>query len=1063
MTRTFNVLDPHERVGGIHFLEASAGTGKTFTLTHVVIRLLFETEFNIPFSKIAVVTFTRAARAELKKRIKALLLELESNPLPLKRIFKNDHEAGLKINAALEAFDEAPIFTIHGLCFALLQKIAPKLGLILDGKNPEEISLDELAYNTIKNCLSDSALDLVLCQTEKKALLGAHQRQFHELIKSVRQKVLSGLQVEPLETWEELEKNLNLALSHLPSYPGNEALSESLKPYKLSPLTQEDVNLQIDTLGKVLAHEMPIESLLFKKSFLELFDDRNLKKNKIAPVGSMAVSFIETAKKGLLPLLQKGMMGERIELLFVHFCTDAFEKVLKEKKLFSFQSLLNTLDKALDNSQIQTQLAGEFEALIVDEFQDTDPIQWSIFKKLVTQCGIKTFYMIGDPKQAIYAFRAADVYTYLEAKTELSHTQTSHLDTSYRSEIPLLTSLNAFFSQFDWLELPYIDKKEPYHPVHAGSKIISHLDHAPFVFYPIPQSPEDGELSMGNLALELLHVYPKDTVAILLKDRFQAARMEHFLTQKGQKYFSLKNETLDESLIMECLETFLLLFEENFSQASVHRFLLSGWFNYTLGDFAHEQALYETTTPLLQDLEIIFYEKGLLASLEYSFDLTWPLHEQTHRFIWSSWYGPGVIDILFYIASILDEKHLKLPSLFLLELAHLKKANPTLPQIQDQKAPLTLMTTHLSKGLEFDHVIALGTSTRSARAPQILVKRKGHQLYYGLNTQDVQSKKSLHDLDAEKLRQLYVALTRAKKSIHVPLLDYSGESLKLGLLSPLEFFLIRLHYPEASYEELYEKLHTDSFENLAHLVAAKFSGSGFDIKQAPTDSLTLTSTITCPYLNKSLPTPTCSETRSLSFSSIKTKSYSGVQNQEILKGKDYGDFFHKLMQTILELGLFKEPLESKSYDEIREKIAYSIYQDHENQIFHHIQNALNAVFSFHGKTFMLEDLNPQSVWVEEAFMYGAPEGIVRGFIDAIFVYEDHLFFLDWKTSFLTATDPQSLLKHMEETEYLLQLDLYKTALEKRLSFFKAKALGAAFYVFVKSSSVYTESFEEVSQ
>ena len=83
-----------------------------------------------------------------------------------------------------------------------------------------------------------------------------------------------------------------------------------------------------------------------------------------------------------------------------------------------------------------------------DEFQDTDPLQWSIFQKLfVENLSLEAFYLVGDPKQSIYSFRSADLYTYLNAAERME--KNSFLDTNYRSTPPLIRALNAFFSSID--------------------------------------------------------------------------------------------------------------------------------------------------------------------------------------------------------------------------------------------------------------------------------------------------------------------------------------------------------------------------------------------------------------------------------------------------------------------------------------------------------------------------------------------------------------------------------------------------------------------------------------
>jgi superfamily I DNA/RNA helicase len=150
------------------------------------------------------------------------------------------------------------------------------------------------------------------------------------------------------------------------------------------------------------------------------------------------------------------------------------------------------------------------------------------------------------------------------------------------------------------------------------------------------------------------------------------------------------------------------------------------------------------------------------------------------------------IDKLFSLASCLDNRvqGMKSPQNFHLELEKLKKSNHILPTACLNKNSIYLMTSHMSKGLEFDHVIALGISTRIESEIKTVIKRSGDNLILGPNTKDKSSMLALCDLDAEKLRQMYVAITRAKMCVHIPLIKYEVSNVAWGALSPFEYYLL---------------------------------------------------------------------------------------------------------------------------------------------------------------------------------------------------------------------------------------------------------------------------------
>ena len=91
-------------------------------------------------------------------------------------------------------------------------------------------------------------------------------------------------------------------------------------------------------------------------------------------------------------------------------------------------------------------LSESFEAALIDEFQDTDPVQFEIFSELFGKNQKHWLYLIGDPKQSIYRFRGADLEAYFAFAKRTKAVKYS-LDTNYRATTPLVESVNAFFSE----------------------------------------------------------------------------------------------------------------------------------------------------------------------------------------------------------------------------------------------------------------------------------------------------------------------------------------------------------------------------------------------------------------------------------------------------------------------------------------------------------------------------------------------------------------------------------------------------------------------------------------
>src|SRR5690606_15460837 len=128
------------------------------------------------------------------------------------------------------------------------------------------------------------------------------------------------------------------------------------------------------------------------------------------------------------------------------------------------------MQKAIDVPKFKAKVRQKYQAAIIDEFQDTDKVQWDIFQKLFIEEPLQALYLVGDPKQSIYRFRKADIYTYLAARVTLGEENAYVLDTNYRSSKSLVSALNALFER-PFLYLPKLKEILPFYPVKAGSQI----------------------------------------------------------------------------------------------------------------------------------------------------------------------------------------------------------------------------------------------------------------------------------------------------------------------------------------------------------------------------------------------------------------------------------------------------------------------------------------------------------------------------------------------------------------------------------------------------------------
>ena len=165
-----------------------------------------------------------------------------------------------------------------------------------------------------------------------------------------------------------------------------------------------------------------------------------------------------------MPLIERAADPERLKLFLVGKLYQRVGENLKENEEIFFDDLLIKVASQLEKTDFCHQLNSKYKAVIIDEFQDTDPVQWKIFSSIFNAAngfqGI--FTVVGDPKQSIYAFRSADIYTYLEAKKKFLSTEQAYLEINYRSDPLLIEGLNRLFSLGEQNKLFRLPKDNTY-------------------------------------------------------------------------------------------------------------------------------------------------------------------------------------------------------------------------------------------------------------------------------------------------------------------------------------------------------------------------------------------------------------------------------------------------------------------------------------------------------------------------------------------------------------------------------------------------------------------------
>ncbi len=336
---------------GVAVLEASAGTGKTYTIEGLVARYVAD---RIPLHRLLVVTFTRAATAELRDRVRTRMV-----------------------------------------------RVAEHLGAVLDGAPPK--SDDEVA----------------------------------ELL-------AGGVTAVPMNVVRDRHKKLTEALSDFDA-----ATISTIHGFCQQVLAGVGLTGDLDRQATLIEDERDVIDAVVDDVLVERFAGENgdaIVARKT--LRAIAKALIDNPDAEIVPeASDEPSVAVRIEL------ADRVRKEVDERKrrfrLLSYNDLLVRLRETLRNPDrgraARERLRGQYDVALIDEFQDTDPVQWDILSRVFASDGSdgRALVLIGDPKQAIYSFRGADVYAYLKAARGR---EPQTLQTNWRSDQGLLDAYNVVFS-----------------------------------------------------------------------------------------------------------------------------------------------------------------------------------------------------------------------------------------------------------------------------------------------------------------------------------------------------------------------------------------------------------------------------------------------------------------------------------------------------------------------------------------------------------------------------------------------------------------------------------------
>ncbi len=445
-------------------IEASAGTGKTYTSALLVLRLLLEEKLTV--DKILVVTFTRAATEELRTRIRQRIrdgldvLEGRSSDSVLDELLTNsmdDKQRAIQtLTDALTLMDEAAIFTIHGFCQRMLQEHAFESGAPFEMEflESEQLLRQRIMEDFWRDRFYGASRDETVWAAEQwgtpdellKKLGGHLGRLDVRCVPEVSDEIIVALEEKLddtlLKVRSQWERERNTILDQLRE---NKKISKNKKD-GYHPDRLDGAANTLDGLMKVnsLPWQPPEPELL--PLFTSSHITASLLKNKNEPPDHAFLDLFDDFWTTWLQLTSFRCI--RILLTARQYLHTELTRRKEEHAQLFFNDLLTHLDAALlgeGGHRFARTIGSRFPMILVDEFQDTDPLQYRIFSTIHTRNPENGLILIGDPKQAIYSFRGADIFTYIQARSDCKADNRLTMDTNYRSTSGMVGAVNQLF------------------------------------------------------------------------------------------------------------------------------------------------------------------------------------------------------------------------------------------------------------------------------------------------------------------------------------------------------------------------------------------------------------------------------------------------------------------------------------------------------------------------------------------------------------------------------------------------------------------------------------------
>ncbi|GMR21689.1 MAG: exodeoxyribonuclease V subunit beta [Acidobacteriota bacterium] len=1083
---------------GHAIIEASAGTGKTHTIEHLVVDLITR---GIGIDEILVVTFTERATAELTRRIRSkitelLALEKTATTLSPENCWVLDDPTRERLETARTDFDRASIATIHGFCHSILMENA-----FLNGSLFEPRHIDD------RKVFSRAFKDVLRTELARREELLPYLHAWLEVRQS---------NVHVLE-----ELLYEASRQRAPVVPGFDAtgLSNIASRFETTRMSSTELvarGVRRGSIAKVLRNLDGVYDALAN------YRRTNNLAVLVAELDEVELRYLD-AQLGDFDELAAAApaLSATVVVQFLPLVLERLARMKREEGHFDFDDMLSRVDESLDGprgAELTRMLQARYRSVLIDEFQDTDEIQWSIFRKLFFVDGAKTpLRLVGDPKQAIYGFRGADVHVYLEARSALvARSAMVPLVENFRSTPALIDALNLVFDQK--AEPPFFTGNIRYdRPLRAARddyRLIG-ADGGPAFPLMLVRSPD--RLTLAAYIAREIEALTTDEkkklrfgaegderplgaedIFVLTRTSREASEIGEALDARRVPYASYKQEGLFQSREAEEIRTLLAAVAEPRDRSKRLRAWMTRFFGLSLRDLEQCRNV-RSDHPLMSRL---IGWKELADAKDYDRLFSRILEDSgvLERELFSGRGERALVNYTHIFDRILEHVHASGASLpeLIRTLSSFIEGDGLTPGSDgnvmrlESDGTVHVMTIHMAKGLEAGIVFVYGFSSGRSRGIASYYERTEKRAYVGklADAPDDVRDAIERERGEEDQRLFYVALTRAKARLYLPLMADDGAGRGLGCYARVNRRLHELlgvfKVDEAQPDERVpegEDVRLGDWKPPAEMLEVQDNRAAFDALGDRHRGLVVTSYSRLKTFRGGYRAPLEEPADVLEpIQPIQPiQPVQPVQHvQPVLPGGSAtGIFLHDVLENVdfrvlrldpsLETWRARGDIKALFRRAMRRNGIESRFLAEAQRIVHTTLISPVALGPHHlGGGFASLETEMREV----EFVYPYPEtdgklrrGYAKGFIDFVFEVAGMTYFCDWKSDVLPSWHEDALNEHVRRN-YTLQAKLYALALVKMLGIADEKdyraRVGGLVYCFVRGMPAGGIYFEQPS-